>query len=446
MKKMKMRRLLAGMACAGLLSVAAFAEAAQAQDQIYVPLFTYRTGPYANSGIPIANGMHDYLTMLNERDGGIGGVKLNIEECETGYDTKKGVECWEQVKGKHPTVVNPFSTGITLQLIPKAGVDKIPVLAMAYGLSAAAVGKDFPWIFNPPATYWDGLSQIIRYIGGKEGGLDRLKGKKIGYIYLDAGYGREPIPLLKDFAKTYGFDVKLYPVAGKEMQDQSSQWLAVRRDRPNWMIMWGWGAMNPTAVKRASENGYPMDHFVGVWWSGSDDDARGGGTAAKGYLALNFSGLGANYPAIQDIKKYVVDKGKSQVEKDKFADTFYNRGVFNTALVAEAIRNAQKVTGKKVVDGADVRKGLETLNITEARWKELGFPDFGTPVHVTCDDHSGHSAVFMQQWDGKAWHKVSDWIKPIEDKVEPLLQQAAADYVKNNTGWPKRSEACAKLP
>jgi branched-chain amino acid transport system substrate-binding protein len=442
---MKARQLLVAIACAGLLGGAVFASKAQAQDTIYVPLFTYRTGPYANSGIPIANGMHDYLTMLNERDGGIGGVKLKVEECETSYNVKKGVECWESIKDKHPTVVNPFSTGITLQLIPKAAVDKIPVLSMAYGLSASAVGNDFPWIFNPPATYWDGMSMIIRYIGGKEGGLDKLKGKKIGFIYLDAGYGREPIPLLQQLAKDYGFEVKLYPVAGKEMQDQSGQWLSVRRDRPNWMIMWGWGAMNPTAVKRAAENGYPMDHFIGVWWSGSDDDARGGGQQAKGYLALNFSGLGADYPAIRDIKKYVVDKGKSQVEKDKFADTFYNRGVFNTVLVAEAIRNAQKITGKKVVTGPDVRRGLETLNISAARWKELGFPNFGTPIHVTCADHNGHSAAYMQQWDGTKWMRVSDWIAPMKEKVMPLLNAAAADYVKKNTGWPKRTEACAKL-
>jgi branched-chain amino acid transport system substrate-binding protein len=441
---MKARHLLVGMACAGLMATAVFASKAQAADTIYVPLFTYRTGPFANSGIPIANGMHDYLTMLNERDGGIGGVKLNIEECETGYDTKKGVECWEQVKGKSPTVVNPFSTGITLQLIPKASVDKIPILSMAYGLSASAVGKDFPWVFNPPATYWDGMSMVIRYIGSKEGGFDKLKGKTVGFIFLDAGYGREPIPLLEQLAKDYGFNVKLYPVAGKEMQDQSSQWLSVRRDRPNWMIMWGWGAMNPTAVKRASENGYPMDHFIGVWWSGSDEDAAAGGKAAKGYLALNFNGLGSNYPAIQDIKKYVVDKGKSQVEKDKFADNFYNRGVYNTAIVAEAIRNAQKLTGKKVVDGADVRRGLETLNMTDARWKELGFANFGAPVKVTCSDHNGHSPAYMQQWDGTKWVKASDWIEPMKQKVEPLLEKAADEYVKSNAGWPKRTEACDK--
>ena len=156
---MRLKHLAIGAAVAGLVGSAAIPVPAVAQDSIYVPLLTYRTGPFAGSGIPIANGMKDYLEMLNERDGGIGGVKLVIEECETGYDTKKGVECYEAVKGKKPVVMNPWSTGITLQLIPKASVDKIPILSMAYGLSAAAVGKDFPWVFNPPLTYWDALGQ-----------------------------------------------------------------------------------------------------------------------------------------------------------------------------------------------------------------------------------------------------------------------------------------------
>ena len=285
--------------------------------------------------------------MLNERDGGIGGVKIVIEECETGYENKKGVECYESLKDKKPAVIKPYSTGITLALIPKAAVDQIPVLSMAYGLSASAVGKDFPWIFNPPATYWDGLSMLMKYIGGKEGGLDKLKGKTIGYIFFDGGYGREPIPLLDALAKDYGFKVKLYPVPPADMQNQSGIWLNVRRDRPNWMIMWGWGAMNPTAVKEAAKIGFPMDHFIGVWWSGSEDDARPAGPAGKGYLSLNFNQVGPNFRSIQDIKKLVIDKGKSQTQKDKVGENFYNRGVMNAAMIAEAIRNAQKITGKK---------------------------------------------------------------------------------------------------
>src|SRR5881394_2489778 len=135
---MRLQHLVLGVAVAGFVGSSALVAQAQAQDSIYVPLLTYRTGPFAGGGIPIANGMNDYLAMLNERDGGIGGVKIAIEECETGYDTKKGVECYEQVKAKHPVVVNPYSTGITLQLIPKAAVDKIPILSMACRLPRTA--------------------------------------------------------------------------------------------------------------------------------------------------------------------------------------------------------------------------------------------------------------------------------------------------------------------
>ncbi len=420
---MKSKLLVLGAALATLLGLA---PAAQAEDSVYVPIFSYRTGPFSVGGIPIANGMHDYFAMLNERDGGIGGAKVIYEECETGYTDAKGVECYESVKGKNPAVISPYSTGITLALIPKAGVDKIPILSMAYGLSAAAVGKDFPWIFNPPSTYWDGLSIIMKYIGQKEGGLDKLKGKTIGYVFLESGYGREPIPLLEQFAKDYGFNIKLYSVAGKEMQDQSAQWLSVRRDRPAWMIMWGWGAMNPTAVKRAAENNFPLDHFIGIWWSGSEDDARPAGDGGKGYLSLNFSGIGPNYPALQDIKKYVVDKGKSQVAKDRFAENYYNRGVYNGVLISEAIRNAQKLTGKKSVVGADVRRGLESLNLSEARLKEIGLGGFAAPITgVNCSNHNGHGSAFVQQWDGTKWVKISDWLSPMKDKVEPLIQQAA---------------------
>ncbi|MBV8836206.1 MAG: ABC transporter substrate-binding protein, partial [Alphaproteobacteria bacterium] len=216
---MTLKAFLLGTAVAATAAVSALPAHA---DGIYIPLLTYRTGGFAVSGIPIGSGMADYLNMLNERDGGIGGVKLVVEECETAYDTKKGVECYEQVKSKNPVVINPYSTGITLQIIPKAAVDKIPVLSMAYGLSASADGQNFPWIFNPPATYWDGASMFVKYVGEKDGGLDKLKGKKIGLVYLDAPFGKEPIPLLEALAKDYGFEIKLYPVPASEMQNQSS--------------------------------------------------------------------------------------------------------------------------------------------------------------------------------------------------------------------------------
>ncbi len=437
---MALKGLALGAALLALAGGMAFE--ARAKDSIYIQLPTYRTGAYAGSGIPIANGMADYLTMLNERDGGIGGVRIQLEECETGYDTQKGVECYEQAKAKKTVVFNPWSTGITLQVIPKAAVDKIPVLSMAYGLSAAAQGEAFPWVFNPPDTYWDGASAVIKDISVREGGLENLKGKKIGFIFLDAGYGREPIPLLEQMAEKYGFELMQYPVPGQEMQNQSSQWLNIRRDNPDYMIMWGWGAMNPTAVKEATEIRYPMDKFYGVWWSGGEDDARAGGQQAKGYRTLNFHGVGADYPIIQDIQKHVVDAGKSQVDPAKVGENLYNRGVYNSILMAEAIRTAQEITGKTAITAEDMRIGLENLDITEERIKELGAEGFMRPVRITCENHSGHHDVYVQEWDGAKWVQATEYFAPMTDVVQPLLETAADEYVKTNAPWPERTEAC----
>src|SRR6185503_14684830 len=119
----------------GMLGAAAMmlatAGEALAQNEQFLPRLTYRTGPYAPNGVPFANGYADYLNLLNERDGGINGVKLIFEECETGYDTARGVECYDRLKGKGPTgagVVDPLSTGITFALTEKAPGDKIPLI------------------------------------------------------------------------------------------------------------------------------------------------------------------------------------------------------------------------------------------------------------------------------------------------------------------------------
>lgn len=146
-----------GLKAAGFAVVAALTSTAAIADLVF-PSLSYRTGPYAVNGIPYADGYADYLTLVNERDGGIGGVKARLLECETGYNTQKGVECYEATKGEGALVYQPLSTGITYQLIPKATADGIPVHSMGYGRTSAKNGKVFSHIFNYPVNYWDGAS------------------------------------------------------------------------------------------------------------------------------------------------------------------------------------------------------------------------------------------------------------------------------------------------
>ncbi len=430
---MKIRVSMAALATAVAVGVAGTVSAAE----IYIPNLSYRTGPFAATGIPLMNGQRDYITLLNERDGGIGGAKLVYDECETGYSTAKGVECYERTKTR-AVVTQPWSTGITLQVLPKTNVDKIPLLAPGYGFSPMANGDVFAWAFNPPASYWDAASMILSYISN--GNLDNLKGQKIAHLHLDHPYGKEPLTLLEVLSKRHGFTLLPIPVGIKEMQNQSAQWLQIRKTRPDWVLMWGWGAMNAGAVTEAVKTRFPMERFIGVWWSGRDGDLETIGARGKGYKSISWN-LPTDAPVIGEIRKHVVDKGmsliKDQAEMNK---VFYQRGIVISMILTEAIRTAQARYKTAAINPSQLRWGLENLNVTEARLKELGMEGMTVPMMTSCRDHTGHTGAWMLEWNGEKFVRISDLLKPQRDAIEPLEMAKAGEYAKSNAPWPNRDQ------
>jgi branched-chain amino acid transport system substrate-binding protein len=440
---MSLKTLLGGALAVALVAGPMAAEVRAQPKEMFIPLLVYRTGPYAPSGIPIANGFVDYFTLLNERDGGINGVKLAWEECETQYKTDLGVECYEKLKGKGPTgaaLVNPYSTGITYQLIPKAPVDKVPVFSMGYGMAAAADGRWFPWVFSFPTTYWSQASAVIRYIAQQDGGVDKLRGKKIVHIYHNSPYGKEANPTLETLARQMGFELTLLAV-DHPGQEQGATWLQVRRINPDWIFMSGWGVMNQVAIKEAASKGLKMDHFIGNWWSANESDVVPAGDGAKGYKGATFHAPGTGFKVHADLFKFVYDKGKGGGKKDAVGEALYNRGVVNAMLSAEAIRTAMTRYGNKPLTGEQVRWGMENLNLTEARLEQMGMKGFTHPIKVTCEDHEGNGPVLIQQWDGRKWTIVSDWIPPMRDVVRAKIETAAVEEGKK-AGYTERD--CAK--
>jgi branched-chain amino acid transport system substrate-binding protein len=425
------RRTLSIVVLAAAVALGPFAGPALAQDKtIFIPLLVYRTGPYAPSGVPSANGFNDYFNLVNERDGGINGVKIAFEECETQYDTKQGVECYERLKARNPVLVNPFSTGITYQLIPKAPVDKVVIHSAGYGMTASADGRWFPWVFNFPMTYWSQASAFVKYVGEQEGGLSKLKGKKIAHIYHNSPYGKEANPTLEALAKQLGYDLTLLAV-DHPGQEQKATWLQVRRLNPDWIYISGWGVMNQVAVKEAAAHGMKMDHVIGNWWTGTETDVIPAGDGAKGYKALTFSAPGAGFKVHQDVLKHVYDKGKGAYkDKAQIGEVLYNRMIINAMFNTEAIRTAMAKYGNKPLSGEEVRWGFENLNLTDQRLEQLGMKGMVRPIKVTCDNHEGNGMAAVQQWDGKKWTIVSDWIEPMREVVRPKLEEAAIEEAK----------------
>jgi branched-chain amino acid transport system substrate-binding protein len=414
----------------GSLAALAFATALTAGPalaDLNFPSLSYRTGPYGPSGAPFADGYADYFTLLNERDGGIGGVKTVVTECETAYDTTRGVECYEQVRGQDPLVIQPLSTGITYQLIPRVTEDKIPMHSMGYGRTSSADGTTFEWVFNYPGTYWDAASIIVKYLLEENGGS--LDGKKITLLYHNSAYGKEPIRTLEVLAEKHGFTFAAIPVDSPG-QEQKSQWLQIRRERPDYVLMWGWGVMNSVAVTEAANIGFPMDRVIGVWWSGAEPDVLPAGAGADGYKAINFTGVGTDFPFYEDLKKHVIDAGKGAGDGSSVGTVQYNRGIFAAMLAAEAARKAQELAGTPDITPAQMRDGMEALTIDAARLEELGMTGFGPEITVTCANHRGPGVGLMTQWDAEAktWVKLTDFIAADEDVIQPLIDEDAAAF------------------
>ncbi len=432
------KRWTAGLTVAG--AFAAAAPIAQAAEQ-FVPLLVYRTGSFAPLGIPWADGKLDYLKLVNARDGGVNGVNITYEECETAYATDRGVECYERMKrqGGGASGFDTQSTGITFAVSDRAPADKVPVETVGYGLSQSVDGTVFEWNVPLLGTYWTAADTMIQDIAKKEGGIDKLKGKKIALVYHDSPYGKEPIALLTRRAEQNGFQFIQYPVTAPGVE-QKSTWLQIRQQRPDYVLLWSAGIMTPTAIREAQAVGYPREKMYAIWWAGSEGDVRDLGQVAKGYNTVTIHNSAATGRVYQDLKKHVYDKGQGADASGKstLGTIAHTRGMMISMLQVEAIRTAQEKFGKgQAMTPEQVRWGFENLDLSAERLKELGFDEIMRPVKTSCANHMGDDWSRIAQWDGSAFKVVSDWYQADKAVLDPLVKETSARFAKEKNITPR---------
>jgi len=403
----------------------------------FVGVLAYRTGPFAAGGSGWSSGLEDFMALINAKGGINGKIMYKWEECETAYNTARGVECYNRFKDKMAKV-HPLSTGITYALIPKGTKDKITVISGGYGRADASDGRVFPWVFTTPTNYWSQNTAKIKWIAMQEGwdGKDMstigkyLKGKKIANLHIDVPYGQETKPILDAMSKKFGFQVRHFPVPWPGI-DQKAQWMdIVRRYKADWVINRNWGVSCTVPLKEAARLKFPREKILGVWWCGSEEDVLPAGPAAKGYYSTNFHGVGRDFPIIKETVDKVYGAMKGNISFTRVGSVYYNRGFVAGIVDHEAILTAHKKFGVKVLTGEEFRWGMENLNITKERIKEIGAEGLMQPVKLSCEDHEGGGMVFVQQWDGKKWVNTGDVITPMREFVRGMIEKSAAKYAK----------------
>lgn len=416
--------------CTGWL---AGAQASDAPEQ-FVPIFTGRevAGP-AGSVMPA--GLADYFELLNRRDGGVNGVRLTWDECETAFDDARGVQCFERAVERGAAIVLPLSSGISYALTERSRHLRIPMLMLGYGRADASDGRAFPYAFPMVANLLSQASAQIHFIGEREGGMHRLRGKRITYLYLNVATGREALGLLQLLADHHAFELATIGVDPPGVE-QLPYWEHIREDDPDWVLLAAPGPMTPAALQAAAKVGFPVERIIGFGLSGADHDVLPAGPAARGYIAVSLNPSGTNFPVIRDIMRHVYGTGSGAAprvpDRQIVGSASYNRGVIQGILIAEAMRIAHARFGPGVLTGDQFRWGLERLKLDDERLAQIGARELLPPLAISCADHEGSGSVKFQQWLGRRWGPISDWVGSDASMVRLMVEVAAQRYASSH--------------
>jgi branched-chain amino acid transport system substrate-binding protein len=294
----------------------------------------------------------------------------------------------------------------------------------------------FPYLFNPPTTYWSQNTAKIRFIGQRVGGMAQLKGLKIAHVYLDNDMGRETLPILDRQAAQYGFTVQHLAVPWPGLE-QKATWLRVKVAQPDWIILRAGGVSTATALKEAAQMGFPRDRIVGTHPTCAEQEIVPAGEAAIGFICAIWWGTGPHFPLIQEVLHYVYARGKGARPEQDVGTIRWNLGLLRALLMTEGIRTAMGHFGHQPMTGAQVQWGLEHLSLTPASLKALGAEGLISPLTLSCRDHEGGGSVRFQQWDGKQWNAITDWIATDQALVRPLVEASAAKYAQEKGITPR---------
>src|SRR3981189_1699473 len=399
---------------AGAAAVMLTGTAAAQQKEVMIGMQCDRTGATQITGVVLCPAMHDYYNLINA-GGGVDGYKVKVDEIDNEYKVPAAVEAYQRHKQEGAVLMTLYGTPMTVALNQRLEEEKIATTSPGFGISAAADGSRYPYLFPVAATYWSQGAASIKFVKDK---LGDLHGKKIAYVSYDNPAGKEPIPIIEALQKTEGFELRTFavPPPGVEMGAQALD--ITQRYKPDFIINHLFGRSPSVAIKEYKRLGYPLSKVIGLVWASAEADilAAGGWGVAEGYHTLQFAGAGDDYPIRQEIKAMYKKDGK-EPPKEMDDTVICNRGLLQASVHVEALKNALKATGGKPPTGEDVKKGFEAI-------KDVNLGGLVPPFQITSTDHEGGGWVQIFQVKGGKFVKETEWIQSYRDVVQAAVKAA----------------------
>ncbi len=428
---------------AGSVATLTLPQGVHAQETQYFPVASSRVGPYSAMGTGYYGAQIDYMNYVN-MNGGVNGVMLTWQECETEYNAVKTVECYQRLQekdGQRIVVFDTLGTPGAYAVINRMAEDEVVLAQYGYGRTDAADGRVWPWVFNAASHYWSQIAVKLKLMAEIEGGVEAMRGKKIVHLHIDSAYGREPLPAMRQITSDWGAELVEISIPPPGLEQQS-QWLQVRREKPDWVTFWGAGSgMNSTGMTNAARVGFPRDRLMYVTFGAAEEDMYPAGDAAVGTYAMANALPGTEFPLVQRIKEQVYGAGEGNLnDPDRVGTVYWNRGLGAAVMWIEAMKNAQEMHNKvgQAVTGAEFRDGYEALNMTEEKLEEIGIGGMIAPFAMSCENHEGAGKFALMQWNGEKFEQVTGWEEPLDPAfIRTLVEESAAKFADENNITPK---------
>jgi branched-chain amino acid transport system substrate-binding protein len=411
------RTFMAGSAAAASLGIG---PAAFGQEKVirfgmpmdFTKVYTFVTAEYSQ-------GQRDLITLTNER-GGVHGYKIVTDITDHANDIPRAIEAYERFKREGAVLIDPLSTPVARALVTRALEDKINMVTAFSGRSDAADGSVFPYVMPLSPNYWSQAGLIVDFFRQQD---KDLKGKKIVHVHIDTPFGREPIPIFQALSQKLGYEFQTFPYTPPG-NDQAAIWTQVRRARPDWVVFWGAGVGQTTALSEAVRNGMAMDRMSSSVWLSESDMEVVGKDATKGVLKFEAAAGGRSPKVIQDIIREVTGKGKGAGPENKIGTSYYNLGVMMGAIMVEGVRKAFEKAPNGPITGPWLNEGLTSITDFSAE----GLMPAMTTTH---DDHQGGGRGRIVRWDGTKFVPQTDWFTANQDIVWAEIRKYSEEFKKS---------------
>ncbi|HEX2172569.1 MAG TPA: ABC transporter substrate-binding protein, partial [Dehalococcoidia bacterium] len=310
-------------------------------EPVKVGILCDRSGSQAGPQGFLCDGVENWIEYVTNAEGGINGRPMEFQEVDVKYEVPLAVDAYKKMTSRDNIQhFIPFGTPLIDALAPASAEDKAVIWSPGFGLSDAADGNKYPYIFPGVATYHSQAMAVMQYISGEWKTQGKTGNPKVLYLYWDNPAGQDPLNLIRDKAAGLNLDLVDTVAVPATTVDMTTIMTQVKDKNPDYVMAHVFAKQPVLMIQAAEKIGFPVNKIVGFVWALDEDVVKVVGNAGEGFRGLHFTSHFSDEPeAYKKLEGWWQSSGRTPNPRAR-GSVFYSRGMAIGNFMVEAARLA----------------------------------------------------------------------------------------------------------